>query len=277
MHAGGEAALVQLDQDHPGFRDATYRQRRNAIARLALEYRPPAPVPDVAYTAEETQVWRTVMGRLAPLHQRYACRAYLECSRVVGLDPLEVPQLRQLNAQSARLGGFQLLPVAGLVSERMFLEHLGRDVFLATQYMRHHSRPLYTPEPDVIHELVGHAVTLADPGFLRLNRAFGRATLRASDAALRRIARVYWYTMEFGAVEENGQLKVMGAGLLSSAGEMDRFEREAQLRPFNLEEVQARPYDPTNYQAVIYVAPGFDRMAADVEAWLDSAELHAAA
>ncbi len=270
MHAGGEAALVQLDQDHPGFRDATYRARRNAIARQALDYREPAPVPDVAYTPEEQAVWRTVLTNLGPLHHKYACRAYHACAEPVGLVPDAVPQLRELNAKRAQLGGFQMLPVAGLVSERMFLEHLGRDVFLATQYMRHHSRPLYTPEPDVIHELVGHAATFADPGFARVNRAFGQATLHADDEALRKIARVYWYTMEFGAVMEDGALKVIGAGLLSSFGELGRFEEHAELRPLNLEEVQQRPYDPTNYQAVVYVAQSFEALEREVGAWLAS-------
>jgi phenylalanine-4-hydroxylase len=159
-------------------------------------------------------------------------------------------------------------PVAGLVSDRNFLGHLGRGVFLATQYMRHPSRPLYTPEPDVVHELVGHAATFCDPAFVRLNRAFGEAALRATPEQLSRIARVYWYTLEFGLCEEGGAVKAWGAGLLSSFGELGRFEDDAELRPLDLRAVAGTPYDPTDYQKVLYVAPDLPRTAEMVSAWL---------
>ena len=96
----------------------------------------------------------------------------------------------------------QMLPVAGLISARGFLSCLGRGVFLSTQYMRHHSMPLYTPEPDVIHELIGHATSFFDPDFVRLSRLFGQAALVADAPTLARLERVYWYTLEFGLARE---------------------------------------------------------------------------
>ena len=262
------AGLVQLDPDHPGFRDPVYRMRRDAIARIAFEYRDGDPVPRVDYTGDEHQVWRAVWRELAPLHDRYACGTYLACSRQLKLDRERVPQLADVNLTLAAATGFRMRPVAGLVSDRNFLGHLGRGVFLATQYMRHPSRPLYTPEPDVVHELVGHAATFCDPLFARMNRAFGEAALRATPDRLARIARVYWYTLEFGLVEEGGAVKAYGAGLLSSFGELGRFERNAQLRPLDLELVASTPYDPTDYQNVLYVAPPLERTAGLVSEWL---------
>jgi phenylalanine-4-hydroxylase len=267
-HAGGTRDLVQLDPDHPGFRDPAYRQRRNAIAKLALEYREPAPVPQVDYSEAEQEVWRTVWKNLAPLHQQYACVEYVDCSAIVALERQRVPQLEEVNQRLKGATGFQMLPVAGLVSDRTFLGYLGRSTFLSTQYMRHPSCPLYTPEPDVVHELVGHAATFAHPGFAAMNRAFGAAIERADEARLAKIARVYWYTLEFGVVRERGKLKVYGAGLLSSFGELGRFEQQAQLKDFDLEEISGRPYDPTDYQRVLYVAPSFDEMVRGVTAWL---------
>jgi phenylalanine-4-hydroxylase len=262
------AGLVQLDPDHPGFRDAVYRGRRDAIARLAFEYRDGDPVPRVDYTDAEHEVWRSVWRELDPLHDRYACATYLACSRHLRLDRKRVPQLAEVNVALGQATGFRMRPVAGLVSDRNFLGHLGRSIFLATQYMRHPSRPLYTPEPDVVHELVGHAATFCDPTFARLNRAFGEAAVRASPAQLARIARVYWYTLEFGLVEEGASVKAYGAGLLSSFGELGRFERHAQLRPLDLELVASTPYDPTDYQKVLYVAPPLERTAELVADWL---------
>jgi phenylalanine-4-hydroxylase len=241
---------------------------RAAIARLAFEYRDGDPVPRVDYTGEEHEVWRSVWRELAPLHERYACATYLACSQRLKLDRERVPQLADVNVALGTATGFRMRPVAGLVSDRNFLGHLGRSIFLATQYMRHPSRPLYTPEPDVVHELVGHAATFCDPVFARLNRAFGEAALRAAPAQLARIARVYWYTLEFGLVEEGGAAKAYGAGLLSSFGELGRFERQAQLRPLDLELVASTTYDPTDYQKVLYVAPPLERTAELVSDWL---------
>lgn len=268
-HAVGTGDLVALDPDHPGFRDPAYRARRNAIAKLALEHREGDPVPTVTYEDDEHGVWREVWSRLDPLHARYACRAYQESAETVRLDRGTVPQLAALNEILERTTGFSMRPVAGLVSSRTFMSFLGRDRFLATQYMRHPSRPLYTPEPDVIHELVGHAVTFCHPAFARLNRAFGLATDRADDDRLEAVARAYWYTLEFGVVREDDGLRVYGAGLLSSFGELGRFETETTLRPLDLEEVSRTPYDPTDYQRVLFVAESFTSMERQVVEWLE--------
>ena len=269
-HAGGQSELVALDPDHPGFRDAVYRARRNEIARRALEYQEGDPLPEVAYTPEEQGVWRTVWEHLGPLHERDACREWLESSRALRLDRASVPQLSAVNERLLAGTGFRMLPVAGLVSGRMFLGMLGRGVFLSTQYMRHHSVPLHTPEPDVIHELVGHAASLFHPDIVRLSRLFGEAAWRVDEPTLRRLELAYWYTLEFGVVEEEGVPKAFGAGLLSSFGELGAFREKAEMRPLDLEEASRRPYDPTRYQELLYVSPSFGAMAFAVSDWLQS-------
>ena len=270
-HAGGADDLVQLDPDHPGFRDPVYRERRNTIARLALDYQEHEPVPRVDYTDEEQQVWRTVWRNLAPLHRTHACRAYLDCSAIVRLDRERIPQLATVNEILAAKTGIRMLPVAGLVSARTFLSYLGRDIFLATQYMRHHSRPLYTPEPDVVHELVGHAATFVHPEFAALNRLFGKVTLASDEATVERIARVYWHTLEFGAVEDDGEVKAFGAGLLSSAGELDRLAKGVvPLRPLDADVIAETAYDPTNFQPSYFVATSFESMIDTLTRWLDA-------
>ncbi|MFO0551660.1 MAG: phenylalanine 4-monooxygenase [Polyangiaceae bacterium] len=257
-----EHELVVLDQDHPGFRDAAYRARRDTIARVARAYRDGSAVPDVPYTDDEHAVWRTVQESLAPLHARYACSAYQRGAAMLDLPRARIPQLAEVNRALAARGGFSLVPVAGLVSPRVFMQELFSQRFLSTQYIRHHSRPLYTPEPDVIHELVGHAPTLIEPAFIALNRAFGSATLATHDErAVTRLIRLYWYTLEFGAVEEAGQLRVFGAGLLSSFGELGRFEAAAELVPLDIGRVVETPFDPTSYQSTIFVAPSFDALS----------------
>jgi len=256
----GQRPLVQLDPDHPGFRDHEYRARRNEIAAIALNYEPGSPVPEAPYTEEEHQLWRVVRESLQLQHQRHACAEYLECMERLKLPRRRIPQLREVSATIQKLSGFRLEPVGGLVEPRVFLESLADGVFLSTQYIRHHSTPLYTPEPDVVHELLGHAVWLANEQMAELNRLVGEAVKRThSDEALERLARVYWYTIEFGVLSEAGEVKAYGTGLVSSAGELEAMCR-AQMRPLDLEAASRQTFDPTNYQPLLFCADSFEML-----------------
>jgi len=258
--AADRKAVVQLDPDHPGFRDEGYRARRNQIARIAMEYQPGMPVPDAPYTPQEHQVWRAIREALEPAHQKHACAEYLECVRRLDLPWERIPQMREVTARVQAISGFRLEPVAGLVEPRVFLESLADGVFLSTQYIRHHCTPFYTPEPDVVHEVVGHAVILASERMAELNRLVGQAVKRTSSAeALERLARVYWFTIEFGVLREDGRLKAYGTGLLSSAGELEAMHG-AELRPLDLEAVARQEYDPTKFQPVLFCADSFETM-----------------
>src|SRR5881397_4416304 len=258
--AADRNAIVELDPDHPGFRDAAYRARRNQIAQLALSYRPGEPIPEAPYTAEEHEVWRTIWKALKPAHQSYACAEYLAALERLHLGSDRIPQLREVNESVQAISGFRLEPVAGLVQPRVFLENLAGGVFLCTQYIRHHSTPLYTPEPDVVHEIVGHGVTLASERLAELNRLFGKAVKRTTSSdALEKLSRVYWFTIEFGVLREDGAVKAYGTGLLSSAGELEEM-RKVELRPFDLDAASSQAYDPTHFQPVLFCADSFAEM-----------------
>lgn len=275
MHAGGREHLVQLDPDHPGFRDATYRQRRDAIASIALSYTSGEPVPDAPYSADEDGVWSAIRAELDPLHDRYVARELNDLRGELGLGVQAIPQLAQVNTRLATSTGFRMEPVAGLVNARTFLSHLGRGVFLSTQYIRHASRPFYTPEPDVVHELVGHAATHVHPDLAALNRRIGRLAAVCTDAWMARLESVYWYTLEFGVVAQDGELRGFGAGVLSSIGELRRavgIDPGPRKLPWDLEVIAATPYDPTDYQPQVFVAPSFGRMIEDLNRWLGAAE-----
>ena len=261
-------ALVQLDPDHPGFRDAEYRARRNQIAEIALSYVPGNAIPPAPYTDEEHGVWQTIWQALEPAQQRHACAEYLECVQRLAFDTSRIPQLGEVTKKVEAISGFRLEPVAGLVEPRVFLESLANGVFLCTQYIRHHSTPLYTPEPDVAHEIIGHAVTLASTRFAEINRLFGEAVKRTNHPAdLDRLARVYWFTIEFGVLRENGEVKAYGTGLLSSAGELEEMHK-AELLPLDLEAASSHDYDPTHYQAMLFCAESFEEMYGDLREFL---------
>jgi phenylalanine-4-hydroxylase len=156
------------------------------------------------------------------------------------------------------------------VPTRVFYGALARRHFLSTQYIRHHSVPFYTPEPDIVHEIIGHANMLASPVFASLYELAGAASRRAtSDASLQFFSRVFWFTIEFGLVWERDELRTYGAGLLSSFGEIQQFRR-AEVRPFDLGQMGTFDYDITHYQPVLFAAPSFKWLVETLSAFFDS-------
>ncbi|WP_327143883.1 phenylalanine 4-monooxygenase [Nocardia sp. NBC_01327] len=245
---------VHLSDEHPGVHDRLYRTRRNAIAALALDYRPGAPVPQIDYTAEEQGVWRIVSAELARKRARYACTEVIEAAQRLALPTDHIPQLDEVTANLLPLTGFRYAPAAGLVPLREFFGSFADRIFHSTQYIRHHSAPLYTPEPDAVHEILGHANQLASPRFAALYEMAGAAVGRlTSERALKFLADVFWFSMEFGVVREHGEVRCYGAGLLSSFGEIEEF-RDARLRPLRIQEMGTAVYDITHYQPVLYCA-----------------------
>jgi phenylalanine-4-hydroxylase len=251
---------VHLATDHPGFADPEYRSRRNHIASLALDWAPGQPIPHVDYTEAEHEVWRTVRRELAVKHERLACREYREAMDRLGLPADRVPQLDEVGDLLRPLTGFEYHPAAGLVPFDEFYGSLADGVFHSTQYLRHHARPLYTPEPDLIHEVIGHGGMLASPRFAELNRAAGQAARRLETKAGRDFfARVFWFTIEFGVLHEDGELRCYGAGLLSSYGEIDEF-RGADIRPLDVAAMGVQAYDITKYQPILFAAESMDHL-----------------
>jgi phenylalanine-4-hydroxylase len=257
-----------LPADHPGVSDPAYRSRRATIARIGESYRRGDPIPFVEYTPEEDDLWRLVSTELARKHGRFACRATRQGADALGLWRDRVPQLAEISERLQALTGFRVEPVAGLVPTRRFYGSLADRCFLSTQYVRHTSVPFYTPEPDMVHEVVGHCSMLADPRLAELYGLAGEASLRATtDAALDFFSRVFWFTLEFGVAYEDGELRCYGAGLLSSFGEIEMF-RSAEIRPFDIVEMGTTDYDIARYQPVLFAGMSLAQVVEDLSAWL---------
>ncbi|CAM9167771.1 unnamed protein product, partial [Heterosigma akashiwo] len=215
--------------------DPAYRRRREELAALALGHTHGDALPEISYTEEEHATWRAVWRRLEGLHRQFACEEYLGILRGLaapgvtgpeGSRPGPCPSTCRRPRASGRglVGRAKLRPVAGLLSSRDFLNALAFRTFCATQYIRHHSVPLYTPEPDICHELIGHAPMFADPDFADFSQEIGLASLGASEEDIQKLARCYWFSVEFGLCKthkDSGKVKAFGAGLLSSFGELE--------------------------------------------------------
>jgi phenylalanine-4-hydroxylase len=254
------AVTVHLDENHPGFGDPDYRARRNHIAARALDWIPAQPIPHVEYSAAEQGVWRTVCRELAAKHERLACAEYRAAMQRLALPTDHIPQLDEVTASLAPLTGFSYHPAAGLVPFDQFYGSLADGVFHSTQYIRHHARPLYTPEPDLIHEVIGHGGLLASPRLAELNRLAGAAARGLETKAGRDFfAHVFWFTIEFGVLYEAGELRAYGAGLLSSYGEIEEF-RGAEIHPLDVAAMGTQAYDITRYQPILFAADGIEQL-----------------
>ena len=249
---------VFLSEDHPGFLDSAYRVRRNEIASIAESHLRGEEVPEVPYAPEEHLVWRGIHAALRGLYPDFACAEYNNCFDKFGLSSECIPQLSSLN-DSLSIHNFSLMPAADLVSPREFLEELSDGSMFSTQYIRHHSSPEYTPEPDIVHEAFGHAVFFLDEGMRRVSRLFGETARRVDDDGIEELIRLYWHTIEFGVCFEGEEetLKAYGAGLLSSIEELSSI-RQAPLRNFDIEEMRDTSYDTMNPQPFLFCAESYD-------------------
>lgn len=265
--------ISMLPIDHPGANDVAYRTRRDFIASLAAEYRrhPERGIPLIAYTAEEQNVWRHVATKLNEAHKQRACAQYLRAKEHLGISTGEIPQIRDLDRKLSAATNFHLAPIEGLVETRGFLSRLGQRVMLSTQYVRHHSRPDYTPEPDIVHEAIGHIPNFTDKDFADFSQFIGRGAALANDEQLEQLGRLYWFTVEFGLIKEDDRIKAFGAGLLSSFSELEHaFSSDVERRDFDLAEVIATPYDYSDMQPLLYVIPSYAYLKEVTERFIKS-------
>ncbi len=263
--------INELQLDHPGASDEDYRQRRDYIASLSKNFRETGVITDVEYTEQEQEIWRIVAMRLDEVQAKHASSFYLDAKRKLGISTERIPQLSEMNKRLNELCNFRLAPIEGLVETRAFLSWLSYRTMLCTQYIRHPSRPEYTPEPDIVHEAIGHIPNFTNCDFADFSQFIGHGARIATDEQLEELGRLYWFTVEFGLVEEAGELKAYGAGLLSSFGELENaFTDNVERRPFDLQEVIKQDYDYSDMQPILYVIPSYAYLKETTRKYIES-------
>jgi phenylalanine-4-hydroxylase len=264
-----DIAELDLEPGHPGLGDDAYIARRRELFARCREHRlKELGPPLIDYTDEEQRIWREVSPQLDALHREHASAIYLDAKRRLGISDREIPQLRHLSEQLRNLSGMHLVPAEGPIPYRTFYSYIAKRGFPVTQFIRHGSRPEFTPEPDMIHDCLGHVPPLVNHDYAELLTLIGKAavTVGSGDQVLA-LKRLSWFSIEFGLIEEEGRTKIFGAGILSSTGEIpfslsDRVER----RPFVTDEVIATDYDPSRMQELLFVIPSFAFLRSEVEA-----------
>ncbi|MEK7724533.1 MAG: phenylalanine 4-monooxygenase [Acidobacteriota bacterium] len=263
--------INELHLDHPGANDLQYRERRDYIASCSKKFRETGEITDVEYNSREQRVWRYVAEELEELQQKYASPFYLRAKKDLGITTDRIPQLSEMNRRLKELTGFRLAPIEGLVETRGFLSWLSYRTMLCTQYIRHHSEPAYTPEPDIVHEAIGHIPMFTNPNFADYSQFIGHGARIATNKQLEELGRLYWFTIEFGLVEHEGDIKAYGAGLLSSFGELEHaFSDKVERRKFDLEEVINQDYSYSDMQKLLYVIPSYAELKEVTRKYIES-------
>jgi phenylalanine-4-hydroxylase len=269
MVAPPDVTELVLDPGHPGEHDAAYVARRKELFALCRRHRlEKLGPPFVGYTAEETRIWREVAPKLHELHDRYACSMYNRAKADLAITETEIPQLRTISGRLERETNMHLVPAEGALPYRTFYEYIADRGFPVTQFIRHGSHPEFTPEPDMIHDCLGHVPPLMDRDYAELLVLIAKAaaTTDRGEQVLA-LKRFSWFSIEFGLIEEQGETKVFGAGILSSTGEIPHalFSKDVTRRPFVTDVVIGTDYDPSYMQKDFFIAPSLPFLRRELE------------
>lgn len=238
-----------------------------------------------SYTADEQAIWRTLYQRQLGLLTEHAAPEFLAGLRLLGADAGRIPVLAEASERLRRLTGFEVIGVPGLIPEEDFFAHLAERRFPVTVWMRRRDELDYLVEPDLFHDFFGHLPMLAHTVFANFIQAYGALGARARGRAqLRMLARLYWYTVEFGLVATSRGLRAYGAGILSSSGETvyaTRASGPARIG-FDLQRVLRTDYLIDAYQKIYFVVDDIEQLfdsvlEADFDALFAQADLPALA
>ena len=215
------------------------------------------------YTAENHDVWRIMFTERMKSLDDQASDVFLAGLRAIGLTPDRVPQVSDINRRLQDLTGWESHPVPGYLPAKAFFACLAQRRFPTTITVRPRELMNYLPEPDIFHDVFGHVPLHADPVFAEFLQTYGKAALFCEDPYhIERLARLFWFTVEFGLIREGGKVKLYGSGLISSIGESfhalesDHVDR----RPFDMDLVCDTPFEIDHYQPILYVLESFEQL-----------------
>ena len=217
----------------------------------------------IAYDAEEDAVWRDLMAQQLPAVRNRMASPYLRGLDLLDLPQDRVPQCPEVSAKLGALTGWRVEPVPALIGFGRFFGMLADRTFPAASFIRKRKHFNYIEEPDIFHEIFGHTPLLTDPAFAAFSQAIGAAGTCCDKADYAWLIRLYWFSIEFGLMREDGQLKALGSGLASSVTELPwAISGQAEQRPFDVIDILRTPYRIDIHQPVYFVIDDLDDLFA---------------
>lgn len=223
------------------------------------------------FTLEQHEIWRTLYHRQLPRVQKYACREYLEGLDILNLPGDRIPSIRYLNARITPCTGWRVVRTKVRYSDAVaWYRHFARREFLVTDYMRTWDELDFTPEPDMFHDIFGHLPFMVLSRYTELQDLFAPAFQCANTEQRENIKRLAWFSTEFGLIEQDGQIKIFGAGLLSSSGEMENvLSGNVPLLPFKLETIFEFDKAIWSYNRQLFVFESLEALKAELKRYFD--------
>lgn len=217
-------------------------------------------VPQAGTSAEDEAVWRLLVDRQTALAERHAAPEFLRGLATLGIGR-SIPDFVQVSERLGRLTGWEIVGVPGLIPDAAFYDHLAHRRFPVTVWIRKRSELDYLVEPDLFHDFFGHVPLLANPVFADYMQLYGRRGMEAGER-IDLLARLYWYTVEFGLIRTPAGLKIYGAGILSSAREVKHAieSPDVEYLPFDAPTVMRRPYVIDRLQDTYFVLDDFRQL-----------------
>jgi phenylalanine-4-hydroxylase len=215
-----------------------------------------------AYTAEQHAVWSELVRRRISQVQQHACREYLEGYEIIGLREDRLPNLPLITQRLKPHTGWSTTPVSGFLPPDAFFEMLAARMFPTTTWLRSRDSMEYIPEPDIFHDVFGHVPMHSHKVFADFLQHYGAVCAAIQDAqVLERIGRLFWYTVEFGLMRQDGVIKVYGSGVISSHRECTNvIERGCEVRDFDLNDVLNTPVKVDELQKTLFAIRDFDEL-----------------
>ncbi len=220
------------------------------------------------YTSEDHKVWSLLYAEQMEHLPGIATQAYIDGIARVQFKPDRVPRFDVINEELADVTGWQVYVVPGLIDNKPFFEHLSRKEFPATTWLRKLEQLKYIEEPDMFHDVFGHVPLLSEPFFCKYLNGLSKIALKhiENETAVELIARVYWFTVEFGLIKEANETKIYGAGILSSPGEsLYSVSEEATHVPFDVQHILDTPYIKDRYQDKYFVIESYKQLFDSLE------------
>jgi phenylalanine-4-hydroxylase len=231
---------------------------RGDYAGMAPDWTVPQHVD--LYSDEDQTVWRLLLERQSGLARKHACEEFLQGLRTLGIGDC-IPDFESINARLEPLTGWRIVGVPGLIPDAAFYDHLAHRRFPVTVWIRSRAELDYLVEPDLFHDFFGHVPLLSDPVFADYMQAYGQRGVEAGSK-IDLLARLYWYTVEFGLIRTPKGLKAYGAGILSSAAEVKHAleDNDVERLPFEAMTVMLRPYEIDKLQNTYFVLDDFHQL-----------------
>ena len=216
----------------------------------------------VRYSADENRIWHELIARQLPMLPGRVCAEFIDALDFMGFPTDRIPQLPDVSAVLRECTGWSVTPVPALIDFTTFFELLAHRQFPAATFIRRREDLDYLQEPDVFHEIFGHTPLLTDPRFAAFTEAYGKAGLAADKSDHAMLARLFWFTVEFGLIDTADGLRAFGAGISSSPGELEYALESAipERRPFDPLDVLRTPYRIDIFQTVYFVIDSFDTL-----------------